>query len=141
MYKKQDANILRSDLQHEAAAVCWNDRCCSHQSNSIAGIHQGCLCSEQSSLVCSDHISHLPRSSYMCSFFHSRSSNQFLEHRMDMVHRWGNFENSEHTYHIVGHQTPNDIRKFLLPIIHKLTKLIEILQDIYFGYTYMVGLF
>jgi len=60
---------------------------------------------------------------------------------MDMVHRWGNFENPEHTYHIVGHQTPHDIHKFPLPIIYKLIKLIEILQDIYFGYTYMVGLF
>lgn len=141
MYKKQHANILCSDLQHEAAALCWNDRCCSHQSNSTAGIHQGCLCSEQSSPVCSDRISHLPRSSYMCKLFHTRPSNQFLEHHTDMVHSWGNLENLEHTYHIVGPQTPHDIRKFLLPIIYKLTKLIEILQDIYFGYTFVVGLF
>jgi len=60
---------------------------------------------------------------------------------MDMVHIWGNFENLEHTYHIVGPQTPRDIRKFLLPIIYKLTKLIEILQEIYFGYTFVVWLF
>jgi hypothetical protein len=77
----------------------------------------------------------------MCKLFHSRSSNQFLEYHTDTVHSWGNFENLEHTYHIVGPQTPHDIRIFLLPIIYKLTKLIEILQDIYFDHTFVVGLF